>query len=198
MPPVDEQHLRNLARHLGHLYQELDSLKYSRPTPPEVRAMKPAPGPQSPGNWLMVSTYIDQEQRLREVAFNALADIGVRIKDSDASAPRLCALLAFHAQAASELTWAADLHDELTNQTRILDRRCNPPQPATIAKQPEPRHGAEHIARQLRARGIPTTADTIRGWARHGHITRIEMPNGRGGYLITEALAWAQGKGTNA
>lgn len=188
MSQVDEQHLRHLARHLANLYQELNSLKYSRPTPPEARVMKPTPGPQSPGNWLYVATYIDQEQRLREVAFNALGDIGVRIKDSDAAAPRLCALLAFHAQAASELTWAADLMDELTTQTRILDRRCNPPQPATIAKQPEPRHGAEHIARQLRARGIPTTADTIRGWARRGHITRTTMPNGRGGYLLTEAL----------
>ena len=195
---VDEQQFRDTARRLGRLYEQLHELKHARPKPPEVRVMKPAPGPQSPGNWLYVATYIDQEQKLREVALNAFADIGVRIRDTDAAAPRLCQLLAFHAQAASELNWATDLHDELLNQIRIIDRRCNPPQPATIAKQPEPRHGAEHTARQLRARGIPTTADTIRGWARHGHITRIEMPNGRGGYLITEALAWAQGKDTNA
>ncbi|OFQ48115.1 hypothetical protein [Corynebacterium sp. HMSC076D02] len=188
MPPVDEQHLRDLARHLANLYQELNSLKYSRPTPPEARVMKPTPGPQSPGNWLYVATYLDQEQRLREVSFNAFADIGVRIHDNDAAAPRLCQLLAFHAQAASELNWATDLMDELTSQIRIIDRRCNPPQPNIIAKQPEPRRGAEHIARQLRARGIPTTADTIRGWARSGHITRATMPNGRGGYLLTEAL----------
>lgn len=189
---VDEQEFRDTARHLGRLYQQLHELKHARPKPPEVRVMKPSPGPQSPGNWLYVATYIDQEQRLREVAFNALADIGVRIRDTDATAPRLCALLAFHAQAASELEWATDLHDELTNQVRIIDRRCNPPQPATIANQPEPRHGAEHTARQLRARGIPTTADTIRGWARHGHITQTTMPNGRAGYLLTEALNHAR------
>lgn len=123
---VDEQQFRTTARLLGKLYEQLHELKHARPKPPEVRVMKPAPGPQSPGNWLYVATYIDQEQRLREVAFNALGDIGVRIKDSDASAPRLCQLLAFHAQAASELTWAADLHDELLNQVRIIDRRCNP------------------------------------------------------------------------
>ena len=189
---IDEQQFRSTARRLGQLYEQLHELKHARPKPPEVRVMKPAPGPQSPGNWLYVSTYIDQEQRLREVAFNALADIGVRIRDTDTTAPRLCTLLAFHAQAASELTWAADLHDELTNQTRIIDRRCNPPEPATIAKQPEPRHGAEHIARQLRARGIPTTADTIRGWARSGHITQTTMPNKRAGYLLTEALNHAR------
>lgn len=189
---IDEQQFRDTARRLGGLYEQLHELKHARPKPPEVRVMKPAPGPQSPGNWLYVATYIDQEQRLREVAFNALGDIGVRIHDTDAAAPRLCALLAFHAQAASELNWANDLHDELLNQTRIIDRRCNPPQPATIANQPEPRHGAEHTARQLRARGIPTTADTIRGWARSGHITRTTMPNGRGGYLLTEALNHAR------
>lgn len=189
---IDEQQFRDTARRLGQLYEQLHEMKHARPKPPEVRVMKPAPGPQSPGNWLYVATYIDQEQKLREVAFNALGDIGVRIKDSDAAAPRLCALLAFHAQAASELEWATDLHDELTNQTRIIDRRCNPPQPATIANQPEPRHGAEHIARQLRARGIPTTADTIRGWARSGHITHTTMPNGRNGYLLTEAINHAR------
>lgn len=195
MSQVDEQQLRHLARHLANLYQELNSLKYSRPTPPEARVMKPTPGPQSPGNWLYVATYIDQEQKLREVAFNALGDIGVRIHDADAAAPRLCALLAFHAQAASELNWATDLMDELQTQTRIINRRCNPPQPATIAKQPEPRHGAEHTARQLRARGIPTTADTIRGWGKAGRITTQPIPwgnNTQNGYLLTEALNYAR------
>lgn len=192
---VDEQQFRTTARRLGQLYEQLHELKHARPKPPEVRVMKPAPGPQSPGNWLYVSTYIDQEQRLREVAFNALADIGVRIRDTDTTAPRLCTLLAFHAQAASELPWATDLHDELQNQVRIIDRRCNPPQPNIIAKQPEPRHGAEHIARQLRARGIPTTADTIRGWGKAGRITTQPIPwgdNTQNGYLLTEALNYAR------
>lgn len=192
---VDEQQFRDTARHLGRLYEQLHELKHARPKPPEVRVMRPAPGPQSPGNWLYVATYIDQEQKLREVAFNAFHDIGVRIKDNDAAAPRLCALLAFHAQAASELNWATDLHDELTNQIRIIDRRCNPPQTTIIAKQPEPRYGAEHTARQLRARGIPTTADTIRGWGKAGRITTQPIPwgdNTQNGYLLTEALNYAR------
>ncbi len=192
---VDEQQFRDTARHLGRLYEQLHELKHARPKPPEVRVMKPAPGPQSPGNWLYVATYIDQEQRLREVAFNAFGDIGVSIRDADAAAPRLCQLLAFHAQAASELTWANDLMDELLNQVRIIDKRCNPPQLVAIAKQPEPRRGAEHIARQLRARGIPTTADTIRGWGKAGRITTQPIPwgnNTQNGYLLTEALNHAK------
>ncbi|MGN6019782.1 hypothetical protein [Corynebacterium striatum] len=189
MPPVDERDLRDLARHLANLYQELDSLKYSRPTPPEVRAMKPAPGPQSPGNWLYVSCWLDQEPRLREVAFNAFSDIGVKVRDDEAGAVALCQKLAFHAQAVSELDWANDLTDELEHQTKVIGRHCRPRATREIAETHERRLGAEAIARQLRARRHHVTADTVRGWARAGYITREVMPNGRGGYLLSESLA---------
>lgn len=196
MPAVDEFLLRDLARELKNYYHQLDQMKHTRPAPPEVRVMKPAPGPQTPGNWLYVATYIDQSQRLREVAKDALNSVGIHIRDADNTAVRLCELLAFHAQAIAALDWADDLADELATQARIINRRCNPPETRALAGRPEPRHGAEYIARQLRARGHNITADTIRGWARHGHITREVMPNGRGGYLITEALEWAQRKDT--
>ena len=188
MPPVDERDLRDLVRNLANLYQELNSLKYSRPTPPEARVMKPTPGPQSPGNWLYVSCWLEQSVRLREVAFNALGDVQVKIRDNETGPTALCRKLAFHAQAISELEWASDLVDELEHQAKVIGRHCRPRTAREVADAEEPRHGAEHIARQLRARGIPTTADTIRGWARRGHITRTTMPNGRGGYLLTEAL----------
>lgn len=195
MPPVDERDLRDLARHLANLYRELDSLKYSRPTPPEARAMKPAPGPQSPGNWLYVSCWLDQEPRLREVAFNAFSNIGVKVRDDEAAAVALCQKLAFHAQAVSELDWASDLTDELEHQTKVIGRHCRPRTAREVADAEEPRHGAEHIARQLRARGIPTTADTIRRWGKAGRITTQPIPwgnNTQNGYLLTEALKHAR------
>ena len=123
---IDEQQFRTTARRLGQLYEQLHELKHSRPKPPEVRVMKPSPGPQSPGNWLYVSTYIDQEQKLREVAFNALGDINVRIQEPDFTAPRLCGLIAWHAQALAELDWAADLLQELDDQARKINRWVNP------------------------------------------------------------------------
>lgn len=194
--PVDEFQLRDKARELAHHYAQLEEMKHTRHAPPEVRVMKPAPGPQAPGNWLYMATAIDQAQRLREVAFNALADVGVKLRDDDARAVRLCELLAFHAQAIAALDWADDLADELESQARIINRRCNPPETRALAGRPEPRHGSEYVARQLRARGHHITADTIRGWARHGHISRTVMPNGRGGYRLTEALTWAERKDT--
>lgn len=189
---TNEFELRDTARELKHHYLELQQLKHTTPNPPEVKTRNSIKGlgPKSPGNWLWVNRYITMEQNLRELALNAFGidGINIRIHDGDLSAPRLCHLIAYHAQPLSELDWAADLQQELEDQARTINRWTNPPEPNTIAKQPEPRHGAEYIAKQLRARGIPTTADTIRGWARRGHITRTTMPNGRGGYLLTEAL----------
>lgn len=195
MSQVDEQQLRHLARHLANLYQELNSLKYSRPTPPEARVMKPTPGPQSPGNWLYVSCWLEQSVRLREVAFNALGDVQVKIRDNETGPIDLCTKLAFHAQAISELEWASDLVDELEHQAKVIGRHCRPRTAREVADAEEPRHGAEHIARQLRARGIPTTADTIRGWGKAGRITTQPIPwgnNTQNGYLLTEALNHAK------
>lgn len=132
--PVDEFQLRDLARELAGLYRQLHGLKHTHPTPPEVRVMKPAPGPQTPGNWLIISTYIDLEQRLREVALNAFGDCGVKLRDTDLNPVRLCELLAWHAQPVSQLEWAADLHDELLDQARIIGRRVDPPTTTTLAK----------------------------------------------------------------
>ncbi|MHC9949021.1 hypothetical protein ACQX22_01630 [Corynebacterium diphtheriae] len=76
---TDEHQLRALVRSLADLYQELEELKYSRPKPPEVRVMKPRPGPFSPRNWLYVSCWFEQSTNLREVAFNAFGDVQVKI-----------------------------------------------------------------------------------------------------------------------
>lgn len=190
---VDEQQFRDTARRLGRLYEQLHELKHARPKPPEVRVMKPAPGPQSPGNWLYVATYIDQEQRLREVAFNALGDIGVRIHDTDATAPRLCALLAFHAQAASELEWATDLHDELTNQVRIIDRRCNPdPVPTPLIRQAQSSEQlltASHAAKAASAAtGKRIDRKQITYWGNAGYITTHYDNQGKSCYKLGEIV----------
>lgn len=141
----DETDLRELARSLKDEYVHLHSLKDARPKPPEVRTMKPAPGPRTPGNWLIVALYVDMEQRLREVAFNAFRDIGERLHDGDAAAPRLCHLIAFHAQAISELDWASDIMDELRDQERTINRRCNPPATTTLRR-------AERVKQHLSAK----------------------------------------------
>ena len=175
MSQVDEQHLRHLARDLANLYRELDSLKYSRPVPPEVRTMKPAPGPQSPGNWLYVACWLEQSTLLREVAFNALGDVNVKIRDNETGPVDLCTKIAFHAQAISELEWANDLVDELEHQMRVIGRRCNPPEvPQELARRAQSHtqlYTASHVAKAASA----ATGKTID----RKHVTYL----GRAGYI---------------
>lgn len=193
---IDEFALRDIARELEAHYLELHELKHTTPNPPEVKTRNTikGQGPKPPGNWLWVNRYITCEQELRELALNALGHDGINITlhTGDLAAPRLCQLIAYHANTIATLDWADDLAQALTDQARQINRWTNPPETSTIATQPERRHGAEYIARQLRARGQAVTADTVRGWARRGHITRTTMPNGRGGYLLTEVIRYSQ------
>lgn len=127
---IDEFQLRDLAKELRAHYIELHELKDTSPTPPEVKTRNSIKGlgPKSPGNWLWVSRYVTMEQNLRELCLNAFGTdgINVRIQESDFTAPRLCGLIAWHAQPLSELDWAADLLQELEDQARKMNRWVNP------------------------------------------------------------------------
>lgn len=129
---TNEFELRDTARELKHHYLELQALKHTTPNPPEVKTRNSVKGlgPKSPGNWLWVNRYITLEQNLRELCLNAFGidGINIRIHDGDLSAPRLCHLIAWHAQALSELTWAQDLQQELEDQARTINRWTNPPE----------------------------------------------------------------------
>ena len=131
---TNEFELRDTARELKAHYLQLQSLKHTTPNPPEVKTRNSVKGlgPKSPGNWLWVNRYITLEQNLRELALNAFGTdgIGIRIHDGDLSAPRLCHLIAYHAQPLCELDWAQDLMQELEDQARTINRWTNPPERA--------------------------------------------------------------------
>lgn len=129
---TNEFELRDTARELKHHYQELQALKHTTPNPPEVKTRNSVKGlgPKSPGNWLWVNRYVEMEQNLRELALNAFGTDGIntRLHDGDLSAPRLCDLIAYHAQPLTELPWAADLMQELQDQARTINRWTHPPE----------------------------------------------------------------------
>ena len=132
MKPVDEFQLRDLARELAGHYTELHELKDTTPAPPEVKTRNSVKGlgPKSPGNWLWLNRYVTMEQNLRELALNAFGTdgIGIHIAEADFTAPRLCRLIAWHAQPLSELDWAADLAQELEDQAHTINRWTHPPE----------------------------------------------------------------------
>lgn len=134
MTTVDEHELRHHARQLRDAYLELHQLKGLHPPRPEARVMRATPGPRDPGNPIATYTWIHLETNLREVAHNAFREAGIRIHAADNNAPRLCELIAYHAQPISGLDWASDIIDELGEEHRIIHNRCHPDEPITIAQ----------------------------------------------------------------
>lgn len=193
--PVDEFQLRDLARELAGHYTELHELKDTHPTPPEVRVMKPAPGPQTPGNWLWINRYVEMEQNLRELCLNAFGTdgIGIHIDEADFTAPRLCRLIAWHAQPLSELNWEADLMQELEDQARTINRWTNPPEvPRALirqAKSSEQLLTASHAAKVASAAtGKRVDRKQITYWGNAGHITTHYDNQGKSCYKLGEIV----------
>lgn len=199
---VDEFELRQLARDLIKLYAAMDELKHIPMKPPEVRTMQNTGGkPSMPGNWLWMHRSVDMEQKLREVAMNAFSDIQVRLRDDDAQILNLLELIALNAHAISELPWADDFCDELTDQARTIGKWVNPPEPKEVAKRLEPYHRAEVIIQRAAQHGHALTRDGLRKLAERSqktdHPITTEQYGGRTTYRFTEVLAYLTRKATN-
>ncbi|MEJ4139502.1 hypothetical protein [Corynebacterium marquesiae] len=194
---TNEFELRDTARELKAHYLQLHALKHTTPNPPEVKTRNSVKGlgPKSPGNWLWVNRYVEMEQNLRELALNAFGTdgINIRIHDGDLAAPRLCHLIAYHAQPLSELDWAADLMQELEDQARTINRWCNPPEtPRALIRQ------AQHSTQLLTAAHTAKAASAATGkridrkqityLGRAGHITTHQDTQGNTCYNLGEVI----------
>lgn len=194
---TNEFELRDTARELKHHYLQLHDLKHTTPNPPEVKTRNSVKGlgPKSPGNWLWVNRYVEMEQNLRELCLNAFGTdgIGIRIHDGDLSAPRLCHLIAYHAQPLSELDWAADLQQELEDQARTINRWTNPPQtPHTLIRQAQSSQQlltAAHAAKAASAAtGKRIDRKQVTYLGRAGHITTHKDSRGNTCYNLGEVI----------
>ncbi|MDU4408066.1 MAG: hypothetical protein E7I69_09270 [Corynebacterium sp.] len=193
----NEFELRDTARELKHHYLELQSLKHTTPNPPEVKTRNSIKGlgPKTPGNWLWVNRYITMEQNLRELCLNAFGidGINIRIHDGDLSAPRLCHLIAYHAQPLSELDWAADLQQELEDQARTINRWTNPPEtPRALIRKAQSSQQlltAAHTAKAATAAtGHRIDRKQITYLGRAGHITTHQDTQGNTCYQLSEVI----------
>lgn len=194
---TNEFELRDTARELKAHYLELQSLKHTTPTPPEVKTRNSVKGlgPKSPGNWLWVNRYVELEQNLRELCLNAFGidGINIRLHDGDLAAPRLCHLIAYHAQPLSELDWAADLQQELEDQAHTINKWCNPPQtPHTLIRQAQSSQQlltAAHAAKAASAAtGKRIDRKQVTYWGRAGHITPHQDSRGNTCYNLGEVI----------
>ncbi|MDK8669000.1 hypothetical protein QP902_09985 [Corynebacterium marquesiae] len=194
---TNEFELRDTARELKHHYLQLQALKHTTPNPPEVKTRNSVKGlgPKSPGNWLWINRYISLEQNLRELALNAFGidGINIRIHDGDLSAPRLCHLIAWHAQALSELDWAADLQQELQDQAHTINKWCNPPEtPRALIRKAQSSQQiltAAHAAKAASAAtGKRIDRKQVTYWGRAGHITTHQDTQGNTCYNLGEVI----------
>lgn len=183
----DEFSIRQLARDLKRMYDGLDEKKHERPRPREVRTMKPSPGPSEPGNWLWISRTVEMEQRLREVALNAFADIQVKLRADDMVVANLLDRISFNAQPISELDWADDFHQELADQERQIGKWLNPPDTGKVANA-DPYLTADSIQRSLTNKGLSCPPATVRSWAQRGKVATKQRRDGHTAYSLGDIL----------
>lgn len=183
-----ENHIRDTARELQGLYRQLEARKHVPEKPPEVRTMQNTGGkPSMPGNWLWMARGVENEQRLREVAFNAFSDLGIKLKDDDGVVSNLLPKIAFHAQAISELSWADDFHQELEDQARQMGKWLNPPETGPVANE-DPYLTADSIQRSLTNKGLGADPATIRQWASRGHVATKTRRDGKRAYRLADII----------
>lgn len=194
---TNEFELRDTARELKAHYLQLQSLKHTTPNPPEVKTRNSIKGlgPKSPGNWLWLNRYVTMEQNLRELCLNAFGTdgIGIHIDESDFTAPRLCRLIAWHAQPLSELDWSADLAQELEDQAHTINRWTNPPEtPRALIRQAQSSQQlltASHTAKAASAAtGKHIDRKQVTYWGRAGHITTHKDSRGNTCYNLGEVI----------
>lgn len=185
---VDEWALRQAARDLVHLYRELDAAKYAPTRQPEVRTMRPSPGPRSPAPDHLVS--LDEELSSR--LFEYVRDLANHVRPQmilHKDGGRLAAFVVWHAQEAEELPFAEDLLEEMQDQAKQIKRSVAPPEPVTLAKRPERYVGIDTIVRNLRQRGHPVTARQAREVAVYQEFDMAKFGNGSNGYKLTQFLS---------
>lgn len=178
---TDEFKIRRAAQHLRALMVELDSAKHVKMIPRgEPTSGGAGFGPRSPGNEDAISLYAEIEREL-----------SIWLRDWNTNRHGVGEQLgwvAFNAEWVSQQPDSESLLTELNRWATMVERAVGRgPSIKDLAKA-ERRQSATSIKRRLASMGHAVTLDTIRGWARHGHITTQPLANGHNGYLITEII----------
>lgn len=184
---TDEWELRDTAKELAGLYRELDAAKFAQAKPPEIRTMRPAPGPKAPAPDHLIS--LDEELcgYLTELIGECRTHIDPH-RSFRQDGAEMCDWAAHHAQEIADLEVSDDLHTEMKDQTRRIRFKIFGTEVAKVAKLPERRQSAQSICVRMSSMGHRMTPDLLRKWAERGHITRVDRTDGTAGYLATEVL----------
>src|SRR5690625_1346612 len=189
---VDQDELRNTAKQLRVLYEELDEAKYEKPPAPTESRMgsNSQKGPTYPMPIWTLSDDVEFTSLLSEYVNDAARFVkpeGEYYRDGfGRDGIKMCRWIAWNAGAIAELDVADVMLDELKHQVRELDmrlKRSRPFQPA--GKQEEAWLTGKTIQRMMLQQGLEVSPELLRKWVERGKIEAKRDTTGANKYLLS-------------
>ena len=194
---VDQDELRNTAKQLRVLYEELDEAKYEKPPAPTESRMgsNSQKGPTYPMPIWTLSDDVEFTSLLSEYVNDAARFVkpeGEYYRDGfGRDGIKMCRWIAWNAGAIAELDVADVMLDELRHQVRELDarlKRSRPFQPAGKTEN-ETWLTARGIQRALRRQDIDISPELLRKWVERGKLIARKGNSGLNEYQLSAVVS---------
>ena len=194
---VDQDELRNTAKQLRALYEELDEAKYEKPPAPTESRMgsNSQKGPTYPMPIWTLSDDVEFTSLLSEYVNDAARFVkpeGEYYRDGfGRDGIKMCRWIAWNAGAIAELDVADVMLDELRHQVRELDmrlKRSRPFQPAGKTEN-ETWLTGKTIQRMMLQQGLEVSPELLRKWVERGKIEAKRDTTGANKYLLSAVVS---------
>ena len=191
---VDQDELRNTAKQLRVLYEELDEAKYEKPPAPAESRMgsNSQKGPTYPMPIWTLSDDVEFTSLLSEYINDAARFVkpeGEYYRDGfGRDGIKMCRWIAWNAGAIAELDVADVMLDELRHQVRELDMRLKRSRPFQPAGKEEAWLTARGIQRALRRQDIDISPELLRKWVERGKLIARKGNSGLNEYQVSAVV----------
>ena len=191
---VDQDELRNTAKQLRALYEELDEAKYEKPPAPTESRMgsNSQKGPTYPMPIWTLSDDVEFTSLLSEYINDAARFVkpeGEYYRDGfGRDGIKMCRWIAWNAGAIAELDVADVMLDELKHQVRELDMRLKRSRPFQPAGKEEAWLTARGIQRALRRQDIHISPELLRKWVERGKLIARKGNSGLNEYQVSAVV----------
>ena len=191
---VDQDELRNTAKQLRVLYEELDEAKYEKPPAPTESRMgsNSQKGPTYPMPIWTLSDDVEFTSLLSEYINDAARFVkpeGEYYRDGfGRDGIKMCRWIAWNAGAIAELDVADVMLDELKHQVRELDMRLKRSRPFQPAGKEEAWLTARGIQRALRRQDIDISPELLRKWVERGKLIARKGNSGLNEYQVSAVV----------
>lgn len=180
--------LRHLAGHLHHLHTEYLGSKLGAARTSQTGVRTGTTGPTSPADDTQLDYLLDAAHPIiTGWAKNLAAQTAAPGLPLDQPLATWCAWLNRNRALLLAMDWAEDCIAELQDLDTELRHHIHPTDPHL---QIEHRQTSKSICYRLGNMGHRITPAQLRGWARRGHITSVDINGGHNGYLLTEVLEY--------